>query len=199
MAKKPKRVVRGGKIHGLRPDWRPLLEFAPDEIPEFMWMFRVDLEDGAVVEAYKHSWTRQYLHLDQEGRAFVFIGGGWYEEADPRVLLEEVLAGYECRGSIVRQNDWVNGERVGWARSATRLRVSRKQSLWVIQHAGICFERGIGSEGDPLLYFFGDDEDERPLEVAAAEGPAGKLTVIHVMNLRDQFEDDYMEALRWRK
>jgi hypothetical protein len=199
MPRRPKRIVRGGEIHGLRPDWRPLLAFAPDEIPEFMWMFRVDLEDGTVVEAYKHSWTRQYLHLDSVGRAYVFRGRGFYEEVDPRSLLEEVLEGCESRASIVRQNDWVDGERIGWVRSATRHRIAREQSLWIIQHAGICFQLGLGRDGDPLLFFFGDDEDERPLEASAAEGPTGKLTVIHSMPLRDRFEDDYMEAYRWRR
>ena len=164
-----------------------------------MWMFRVDLEDGAVVEAYKHSWTRQYLHLDREGRAYVFRGDGWYEETDPEALLDQALAGYESRASIVRQNVWVTGERIGWARSATRHGISREQSLWVIQHAGICFDRGYGREGDPLLYFFGDDEVEQPLEIVAAKGPTGELTVIHAMHMRDRFEEDYMEALRWRK
>jgi hypothetical protein len=199
MPRKPKRIVRGGEIHGLRPDWRPLLDFAPDEIPEFMWMFRVDLDDGTVVEAYKHSWTRSYLHLDAEGRAYAFRGGGWYEETDPRSLLEEVLEGCESRASIVRQNDWVDGERIGWARSATRHRVGRDRSLWIIQHAGICFEHGLGRRREPLLLFVGDDEDERPLEVIAAEGPMRGLTVIHSMHLRDRFEDDYMEAYRWRR
>jgi hypothetical protein len=93
MPKRKNRRLRGGQIHGLRPDWRPLLAFAPDEIPEFMWMFRVDLEDGTVVEAYKHSWTRQYLHLDSAVRAYVFLGGGFYEEVDPGLQLEEALAG----------------------------------------------------------------------------------------------------------
>lgn len=191
--------MRGGEIHGLRPDWRPLLDFAPDEISEFMWMYRVDLGDGTVVEAYKHSWTRQYLHLDSQGRAYVSLGQGRWEEAAPQSLLEEAIAGCESRASIVRQNDWVDGQRIGWARSATRHRVARKQTLWVIQHAGICFERGTGSGADPLLWFYGDDESERPLEVMAAGVLAGKLTVIHSMGLRDRFEDDYMEAYRWRR
>lgn len=199
MAKQRKRKLRGGEPRGLRPDWRPLLDFAPDEIPEFMWMFRVELEDGTVVEAYKHSWTRQYLHLDSVGRAYVFLGRGFYEEVDRRSLLEEVLEGFESRASIVRQNDWVDGQRIGWSRSATRHRVRRDQSLWVIQHAGICFERGTGRGGDPLLWFYGDDESERPLEVMAVGVVTAKLTAIHSMDLRDRFEDDYMEAYRWRR
>ncbi|HVT00003.1 MAG TPA: hypothetical protein VHE08_05740 [Solirubrobacterales bacterium] len=194
-----KRRLRGSEPRGLRPDWRPLLDFAPDEIPEFMWMYRVELEDGTAIEAYKHSWTRRYLHLDSQGRAYLFLGHGRWEEVDPGSLLEDALAGCESRASIVRRNDWANGERIGWARSATRHRVSRKQTLWVIEHAGICFERGIGSDGDPLLWFYGDDESERPLEVMAAGVLASKLTVIHSMDLRDRFEDDYMEAYRWRR
>lgn len=191
--------MRGGKIHGLGPDWRPLLDFVPDEVPEFMWMFRVDLIDGTVVEAYKHSWTRRYLHLDRCGRAYVFLGGGRYEEADPASLLDEVLEGRKSRGSIVRQNAWVSERRIGWARSATRHGVPRRQSLWVVQHAGICMELAIGKQADPLLFFFGEDQDERPLEVAAAEGPGGRLTVIHAMQSRERFEDRYMEASRWRR
>jgi hypothetical protein len=129
----------------------------------------------------------------------VFLGDSGYEEVDPELLLEDALRDCESRASIVRQNDWVTGERIGWARSATRHRVSRARSLWVIQHAGICIERGVGKSGDPLLFFLGDDDDERPLEVIAAEGPTGKLTVIHSMHLRDRFEDDYMEGYRWRR
>lgn len=162
-------------------------------------MYRVDLEDGSVLEAYKHYWTRRYIHLDARGRAFFWLDRGLYEEGNPEELLAEVLRGHERRGNIVRHNNWVDGDRLSWARSATRHRISRKRSLWVIQHAGICMEQGVGSDGDPLLYFFGDDEDDRPLEVAGAESPTGRLTVIHSMQLREQFEEQYVEALRWRK
>jgi hypothetical protein len=182
-----------------KPTWPPLLNFAPDEAPDFMWMSGVELEDGTVVQAYKHSRTRRYLYLDGAGRAYAPVGRARYEEVDSVALLIEVLEVGGGHFGIVRQNEWFDGERITWARSATRHRVSRKQSLWVIQHAGICLEQGLGSDGDPLLYFFGDDENERPLEVAGAEGPTGKLTVIHSMQLRERFEDRYMEALRWRK
>lgn len=198
MARKPRRRVRGGEIHGLRPDWRPLLDVAPEEIPEFMWMFRVDLEDGSVAEAYKHSWTRQYLHLDHDGRAYVSIGNRWYEEVDPQALLDEALAGHGSRASIVRRNDWIDGERIGWARSATRHRIPRRQTLFAIQHAGICFRDGVSRKGEPRLYFFGDDEEEQPLEIVAIERQGGDLLVIHSMPLRDRFEERYTEALRWR-
>jgi len=193
---------RGGKEpSGLRPDWRPLIQFAPDEVPDFMWMFRDFLEDGSVVEAYKHTWTRQYLHLDEEGRAYVFLGGGRdasYEEVDRDALLEDVLRDQPSRASIVRQNDWVNGERIGWARSATRHRVPRAQTLFAIPHAGVCFPAGTSRGGGPRLYFFGDDEMEQPLEIVAIEQSDGGLLVIHSMPLRDRYEENYTEALRWR-
>jgi hypothetical protein len=199
MAKKRNRRRRGGSIRDGLPDWRPLLEFAPEEIRDFMWMYRVDLEDGTVIEAYKHYWTRGYLHLAADGRAFGWVGRSLYEEVDPIALLEEVLDGQEPRASIVRQNDWIDGEQIAWARSATRHRIRRRETLFVIQHAGICFERGRGSRGEPRLFFFGEDDRERPLEVVAFENLEGNLLVVHSMRLRDRFKDDYREARKWRR
>jgi hypothetical protein len=176
-----------------------LIAFAPDEVPDFMWMSRDFLEDDIVVEAYKHTWTRQYLHLDARGRAYVFAGGISYEEVDPGVQLAEVLRNSEPRTDIVRQNDWIDGKRIAWARAATRHRVARSRTLFAIQQAGICFKGGTGRDGEPRLYFLGDDEDEQPLEIVAFERADGSLLVIHSMPLRDRFEEKYTEALRWRR
>jgi hypothetical protein len=200
MAKKRNRRLCGGplKLDGL-PDWRPLLEFAPEEIRDFMWMYRLDLEDGTVVEAYKHYYSRGYLHLAADGRAFGWVGESLYEEVDRVALLTEVLDGQEPRANIVRQNDWVKGDRIAWARSATRHRIARRSTLFVIQHAGICFERGVGSRGEPRLFFFGEDDRERPLEVIAFGGFASEVLVVHSMRLRDRFKDDYWEARKWRR
>jgi hypothetical protein len=183
----------------MRPDWRPLLALSPEDVPEFMWMFRTELEDGTMVEAYKHYWTRRYVHLDPEGRGYEFIPGGIYEETDPRSLLDEALDSWETRGSIVRQNIWVDAERIDWARSASRHRISRADTLFVIEHAGICFEGRPGSKDDLGLYLFGDDENERPLEVVGYEGENGGLLVVHSMPLRERFDEEYTEALRWRR
>jgi hypothetical protein len=199
MPRRTKKRQPGREPSGLRPDWRPLLAFAPDEVPDFMWMFRDFLEDGIVVEAYKHAWTRQYLHLDGDGRTYVFVGGSSYEEVDPTELLSEVLRGHAGRASIVRQNDWVDGTRISWARSATRHRVPRAQTLFAIQHAGVCFPIRMDGKPVPRLYFFGDDERERPLEIVAVEIEGSGLLVIHSMPLRDQFAKKYTEALRWRR
>ena len=73
-------------------------DFAPDHIGDFMWMFAVELEDGKRLDAYKHRWSRRYLHLTDKGRAFVyehsgedFDQPGLYREANPVWLLQLVL------------------------------------------------------------------------------------------------------------
>lgn len=190
---------RGTLTDHRKPTWEPLLDFAPDEAPDFMWMFQVELEDATVIEAYKHSWTRRYLYLDAAGRAYISVGCAGYEEVDPTALLIEVLEVGGGRLGIVRQNDWFEGDRITWARSATRHRIPRPRTRFAIEHAGICFENGTGSNGEPRLYFFGDDEMGRPLEVVAIEREDGRLLVIHSMPLRDRFEAGHKEALRWRR
>jgi hypothetical protein len=200
MIKRGKRTLRGGGMQGGDPNWEPLLELAPEDIDDFMWMFQVELEDGAMVQAYKHWWTRRYVHLDFAGRAFVFIDSGLYEEVDPDELFSAVLHRRESRAKIVRQNEWVDGERIRWARSATRHRVSRASTAYVIEHAGICFEEEEPAfEREPRLFFFGEDQDGRKLEVGAVELGDDRLRVIHSMDLRDRFRIDYLEARGWRK
>jgi hypothetical protein len=71
--------------------WDPLLALAPEEIGEFMWMFEDELADGTRLQAYKHQWSRRYLFLDYEGRAFDEVGARRFEEVEPRLLLEEAM------------------------------------------------------------------------------------------------------------
>lgn len=198
MAKRIKERLRGSELSGPRPDWRPLLDFAPDEVPDFMWMFRDILEDGTVVEAYKHVSTRRYLHLDASGRSYVPVGESSYEEADPVDLRAGVSGDPEGGANIVRQNDWVDGQKITWARSATRHRVSRARTLSAIRCAAVCFESGFGRQGEPRLFFFGDDENEQALEVVAFAGDDRGLFVVHSMPLRPRFKPMYEEAMRWR-
>lgn len=94
------RIVRGEMTKQYdSPVWEPLLELAPDDIDDFMWMFEVELESGLRLHAYKHRETRKYLHLDKEGRAFAYIPAkvyrddepASYREVDPSRILREVL------------------------------------------------------------------------------------------------------------
>lgn len=54
------------------PDWRPLerLLGADELCAHVMWMFEVELDDGTVLNAYKHIWTRYYFHLCADARTF---------------------------------------------------------------------------------------------------------------------------------
>lgn len=55
------------------PNWAPLegrlrsLNRQVDIIREFMWMYR---DEDARIEYYKHSFTRRYLLLHEDGRCF---------------------------------------------------------------------------------------------------------------------------------
>jgi len=94
------RIVRGRRTNQYdTPNWEPLLELAPDHVEGFMWMFEVELESGLRLHAYKHWEARKYLHLDTEGRAFVYLEprdfeedeSASYREVDPELILREVL------------------------------------------------------------------------------------------------------------
>jgi hypothetical protein len=200
----PRRKLRKGRMLSVgEPEWEPLLNFAPDHIVDFMWMYAVQLTDGTRVQAYKHYWTRNYLHLDDEGRAFVYVGKERYEEVNPPWLLHRVLEEELEQRYSVRQNVWPEEPIIHFARSATKHRISRERSLHVIERCGIPFikrRRSANRHGpDKHVLFLGDDLEGVPLEVLAAENEEEEFTVIHAMNLRDRFFQLYEEAKEWRK
>jgi hypothetical protein len=96
----PIRISKGQLVQYESPQWQPLLDLAPDQIDDFMWMHEIELESGLRVHAYKHRETRRYLHLDIDGRAFVYLEPDRYDErepdrygeVDPEQLLATVLA-----------------------------------------------------------------------------------------------------------
>jgi hypothetical protein len=186
------------------PEWEPLLNFAPDHVVDFMWMYAVELTDGTRLQAYKHYWTRDYLHLDTEGRAFIYAGKERYEEVNPPWLLRRLLRVELEQRYSVRQNVWPENPIICFARSATRHRISRERSLYVIEQCGIQFVERRRSENfnygaDKRVYFFGDDLEGVRLEVVAAENLEEQFTVIHAMNLRNKFLGLYEEAREWRR
>src|SRR4051812_22909483 len=62
------RILGGRATRRGTPDWDPLEKLLPLQLCGlFMWMHELRLEDGATVQAYKHSETRQYLLVDAEG------------------------------------------------------------------------------------------------------------------------------------
>jgi hypothetical protein len=186
------------------PEWEPLLNFAPDHVVDFMWMYGVELTDSTRVQAYKHYWTRNYLHLDDEGRAFVYVGNERYEEVNPPWLLHRVLEEELERRYSVRHNVWPDEPAIRFTRSATKHRISRERSLYVIEKCGFqVVERRrsqiLANGPDKRVYFFGDDLEGVRLEVVAAQTGDEEFTVIHAMNLRDKFLELYEEAREWRR
>lgn len=88
---------------------------------------------------------------------------------------------------------------IRWARSATRHRISRRRSRYVIEHAGLRFRiPPPGGEGDDRLLYLGDDEAGVSLEVMAVELESGELYVVHAMPLRKKYRSQYEEAKKWR-
>lgn len=90
-----------------------------------------------------------------------------------------------------------------WARSATKHRISRERSRYVIKHCGLRFEQsppaGAPAGAAPRLVYLGDDADGVALEVMGIELEDGSLLVIHAMALRDRYRDQYEEARTWRR
>jgi hypothetical protein len=88
---------------------------------------------------------------------------------------------------------------IRWARSATRHRIKRSRSQFVIEHCGLIFYVAPpANDQDERLLFLGDDESGIALEVMAVELEGGDLYVIHAMPLRDRYRAEYEEAKRWR-
>ena len=180
------------------------MNFAPDHVVDFMWMGTIQLTDGTRIQAYEHYWTRDYLHLSEDGRAFVFVPKTRYEEVNPPWLFRRVLREELEKRYCVRRNVWPENPSISFTRSATRHRISRERSLYVIEHCGIQFverrrSENFGNGPDKRVFFFGDDLEGVRLEVVAAENEEEEFTVIHAMDLRDRFLGLYEEAKEWRK
>jgi hypothetical protein len=197
--------IRGKILRVDAPEWEPLLSLAPDHVDDFMWMGSVQLVDGTRLQMYKHYWTRDYLHLSDDGRAFVFVPKTRYREVNPSWLLMRVLRKErdpESRYSV-RQNVWLEEAEIRFARSATKHRISRQRSLYVIEKCGFqVVERRwkpSSARPDRRVTFLGDDLEGVQLEVMAAERNEREFLVIHAMDLQDRHRGLYEEARPWRK
>jgi hypothetical protein len=80
---------------------------------------------------------------------------------------------------------------IRWARSATRHRVSRKRSAYIVQTATTILSQPapVGSAlTSERLVFLGADEDGAMLEVMAVETDYGVL-IIHAMKMRAKYSN----------
>lgn len=85
------------------PNWDSLQQLlgSDDLCDHFMWMHDVELEDGTVVDAYKHRWTRRYVHLAADGRAFSYAYDYGYEKdcytpIDAYIAIAVAFERWEC-------------------------------------------------------------------------------------------------------
>jgi hypothetical protein len=85
-----------------------------------------------------------------------------------------------------------------WARAATKHRISRECSRYVIEHCGLRFEEepppDAPAGASTRLVFLGDDAKGTALEVMAVELEGGGLLVIHAMPLRNRYRKQYEEV-----
>jgi hypothetical protein len=91
---------------------------------------------------------------------------------------------------------------IRWARSATKHRVSRHHSGYVIEHCGLIYVQTPTAGPAPKVerqVYLGDDPNGRPLEVVAVGLADGDLLVIHAMLLREKYQRQYLEAMKWRR
>jgi len=90
-----------------------------------------------------------------------------------------------------------------WARSATKHRISRERSRYIVEQCGLWFEQEPPTKApvgaSPRFVFLGDDAEGVALEVMAVELEGEGLMVIHAMPLRDRYREQYEEAKKWRR
>src|SRR5438270_14091138 len=86
--------VKGEMRDGDTPDWAPLEALlGSDELcAHFMWMFKVELEDGAILNAYKHRWTKRGRRPHRPAaRSIERSRSAW------RLMLEDIDCGARLR------------------------------------------------------------------------------------------------------
>lgn len=209
MARKP--GIKGKSVRTPAAEWEPLLDLAPLHVADFMWMGSVELRDKTRLQLYKHHWTRRYLHLDGDGRAFRQIDLDRYEEDEPAWILARVLdehtAGKDWLDLAHSYRPQPDDIRIDWTDSATKNGISRERSEYVVKHCGLRYRHraphGVESprSDEFRTLFLGEDVGGVELEVAAVgndEWSQG-FVVFHAAELRDSYRYDFERAERWRQ
>ncbi len=205
MAKKP--GIKGKSVRTPAAEWEPLLDLAPAHVADFMWMGSVELRDGTRLQLYKHYWTRNYLHLDGDGRAFVNTEPQHYEKVEPAWLLScalrEHTAGRDWFDVVHPHRPQPDYIRVEWMDSATKNGIARERSEYVVKHCGLRFKQGSGAprSRESRTLFLGVDEDGTELEVAAVgdDEYGDGFVVFHAAEIRGDYRGLLARAKRWRQ
>ena len=101
----------------------------------------------------------------------------------------------------LRRNFWSDSLKLKWARSATKHRISRERTRFVIEHCDVYFrEHAPRADAEfPRAVFLGDDREGIGIEVVAAPLEDGQLEVIHSMEVGVRRGARYKEAVKWRE
>lgn len=75
------------------PVWEPLESALSVDLVMscFMWMHSEPLAAGGRVHAYKHRWTRRYVHLTEDGRALHRTGNARWKVVDRESAVLDAL------------------------------------------------------------------------------------------------------------
>jgi hypothetical protein len=110
------------------------------------------------------------------------------------------IAAADERAKLFRQNVAAEFQRLKWARSATKHRISKVRARHVLENCLAILEEdpppGHATAVDLRLVFLGEDQGGLPIEVIAVETDRGLLTVIHAMELRSRYRSTYEEVRR---
>ena len=89
-------VIAGELRQYDEPNWQPLLDLIGLELVDwFMWMHEIELEDSSRIHAYKHTATRRYFHIAEDGRTFLYAGRDRYREIDRHQAFAEAFFGLD--------------------------------------------------------------------------------------------------------
>lgn len=89
---------------------------------------------------------------------------------------------------------------IQFARSATKHRISRQRSLYVVKRCEIWLELGAGHpSGDPRFLCLGADESGAPMEVVVVVPEPEVGVIIHAMALREKNRLLYEVVTKWEK
>lgn len=91
---------------------------------------------------------------------------------------------------------------IRWARSATKHRISRERSRYVIERCGLVFAEPPpprAHSSATRLLFLGDGPEGIAIEVIAIQLRDDRLLVIHAMQVRRRYRRQYEEARKWRR
>lgn len=86
-----KKDESGSTIVLFVPEWELLHKtLGKQNCRNFMYMAGYKLEDEAIIHTYKHSLSREYINLSNDGRAWKYTGDG-YEEINSTEAVRDIL------------------------------------------------------------------------------------------------------------